>query len=235
MCIRDSLQNGESKTGQFNTETFDDAIGRSDFVGVSDNLDYQQRSLTNLLLHGKHVNSDTGWELDWKLAPTISLLDDPDIRSTAFSVRGDEFIINAGEGGNPSRIWRNLQEFNINGRVDFAKDLKISERDAKLKFGGSYLFKERDYEILQFNIQFFGAQPVLTGDPNQLLEDDNLYPNGSIILNSGNGDPNPNEYNSTIDNAAAYASLEFEPAENLKAVIGLRAENYIQRLSLIHI
>lgn len=223
------LQNGESKTGQFSTETFDDAIGRSDFVGVSDNLDYQQRSLTNLLLHGKHVNNDTGWELDWKLAPTISLLDDPDIRSTAFSVRGDEFIINAGEGGNPSRIWRNLEEINVNGRVDFAKDLKISQREAKLKFGGSYLFKERDYEILQFNIQFFGAQPVLTGDPNQLLEDDNLYPNGSVILNSGNGDPNPNEYNSTIDNAAAYASLEFEPAENLKAVVGLRAENYIQR------
>ena len=223
------LQNGESRTGQFSTETFDDAVGKSDFIGVTDNLEYQQRSMTNVLLSGKHYMGESGWELDWRLSPTLSLLEDPDIRSTSFSRRGESFIINAGEGGNPTRLFRDLEELNINGRVDLTKELKIADRDAKLKFGGSYLYKERDYEILAFNIQFFGPQPIWNGDPNQILETNNTFPNGVVFYNEGNGDPNPNEYNSDIRNTAGYVSLEFQPIEKLRAVLGLRGENYIQR------
>jgi uncharacterized protein (UPF0261 family) len=55
------------------------------------------------------------------------------------------------------------------------------------------------------------------------LLEDNLWPNGTVYYNSGNNDPNPNQYNSNAFNAAAYISDEFNPSERLKAIIGLRA------------
>ncbi len=223
------LQNGESKSGQFNIENFDDAIGQSDFLAISDNIEYQQRGLTNILLNGKHINSDAGWEIDWRVSPTLSILEDPDIRKTAFSTRNDAFFINAGEGGNPSRIWRSLEEVNVNGRFDFTKQLQIAKRDAKLKVGASHLFKERDYEILQFDMQFFGRQPQWNGEANDILAEDNLFPNGVVYYASGNNTPNPNQYNSTVNNTAGYLSLEFAPMDKLKAVVGLRGEKFVQK------
>jgi TonB-dependent receptor len=103
------------------------------------------------------------------------------------------------------------------------------ERDAKLKFGVSYLFKERDYEILFFDLQRFGAAPELNGDPNNVLIQQNIFPTGVYYYQTGNSDPNPNEYNSTVDNTAAYISSEFELTPKLKTVAGLRVENYVQR------
>src|SRR5690606_41789431 len=39
---------------------------------------------------------------------------------------------------------------------------------------------------------------------------------------------NPNEYDAVSNTAALYISNEFSPAQNLKAIVGLRAEKYDQ-------
>jgi outer membrane receptor protein involved in Fe transport len=58
-----------------------------------------------------------------------------------------------------------------------------------------------------------------------------LYPNkpNSLYYQSGNNDPNPNTYESNINNTAFYVSNEFELIKGLKTILGIRAENYIQR------
>jgi hypothetical protein len=61
------------------------------------------------------------------------------------------------------------------------------------------------------------------------LQEENLWPNGTVYYGSGNNDPNPNQYNSNSTNAAAYVSEEFNPSEKLKAIIGVRAEYFVQR------
>ena len=223
------LQNGESRAGKFFIDNDGAATGQSGYFASSNNLDYSQRALTNVLLNGEHYNSNGSWKIDWRLSPTFSSITDPDVRKTAFTLTAVDTSFIAGAGGNPSRIWRYLDELNMVGKVDLTKDYKLLGESAKLKFGASHVYKQRDYEILSYNLQFFGRQPDFSGDPNKVLTDENLYPNGTLYYTSGNNSPNPNAYNSNVNNTGIYVSNEFEPFSHLKAIIGLRGENYVQR------
>lgn len=224
------LQNGVSRSAKFDIFNNSDALGQSGYDAFSDNVEYEERGITNLLLNGEHFSEDGYWSIDWRLATTLSKMEDPDIRKTAFTdVAGNQLRFVGGAGGNPSRIWRFLDEVNYVAKVDFTKKHQLFARDAKLKFGLAQLFKERDYNILSYNLAFFGSQPTWTGDASEVLTDETLYPNGTLYYISGNNEPNPNQYNSTASNTAVYVSSEFNPTKRLKAIIGLRAENYVQR------
>ncbi|MGB6036175.1 MAG: TonB-dependent receptor, partial [Cryomorphaceae bacterium] len=50
-----------------------------------------------------------------------------------------------------------------------------------------------------------------------------------IYYQSGNNNPNPNEYQSNVLNTAFYISNEMNLLPRLKTILGLRAENYVQR------
>jgi TonB-dependent receptor len=225
------LQNGEKRSAQFSIFDNGEAPGKSGFIGYSNNLEYNQRGLTNLMLNGVHYNGDASWKVDWRAAGTLSTLEDPDIRKTAFTIdpNTNDSSFLAGAAGNPSRIWRALDEVNVVGKLDFTREHDLFERKAKLKFGGSYTFKERDYEILSYDVQFFGRQPEFGGDPENVLKDENLYPNGKVYYSSGNNVPNPNEYNSDINNTAFYISSESRPFNKLTAFVGVRGEKFVQR------
>jgi TonB-dependent receptor len=225
------LQNGESRAGQFMIDNSGDAVGQSGYLGQRDNLEYNQRSLSNLLLNGTHTFKNNGWKLDWRVSPTFSTSDDPDIRVAGLSFGGPTgYQINSGEVGTPSRIWRSLSELNVVGKFDISRKYTFKGADANLKFGGSYTFKERDYEILSYNMAFVGGQQQFAEyDLNQLMVEDNIYPYGlRVYYQSGNVYPNPNAYNSSATNTAFYVSNEASLFSNLKVVLGLRGEKFVQ-------
>lgn len=225
------LQNGESRAAQFNIDNDPEAVGQSGYFAFSNNLEYNQRSMSNLLLNGTHVLGADRWEIDWRLSPTLSLSEDPDIRKTAFTERPLDTLFMAGAGGNPSRIWRSLNEISLAGRFDVSYKYRVLNRTAKLKFGVANTFKTRGYEILFFDMQFFGNQDWLSTDPNDILQPDNIYPNqpNSVYYQSGNNNPNPNEYQSSINNTGLYVSNEFDITSRLKTLLGVRMEYYVQR------
>ena len=226
------LQNGVSTTGKFFIDNSEDAPGQSGYTADSYNLEYGQRSITNFMLNGVNYFDNTNWEINWRSAMTLSSMTDPDIRKTAYtlSLTGADPRFNAGAGGFPSRIWRYMDEVNYANRLDITREYDLFDMPAKWKFGGSYVYKERDYEVLSYNMQFFGAQPDFEGDPAEILVDENIYGNGgTIYYQSGNPDPNPNAYNSNVNSYAAYMSNELSPFEKLKVYVGLRAEQYTQR------
>ncbi len=225
------LQNGVSKAGTFSIDNDGAAVGQSGYFADSDNLEYNQRSLSNVMLHGTHLFKESGWEIDWRVSPTYSSSEDPDIRKTAFTVTSLDTSFSAGAGGNPSRIWRSLSEINTTAKIDATKKYQWLDEDAVFKAGLSHNFKYRDYEILFFDMQFFGNQNWDNPDQSDVLNEENIYPNSpnSIYYQSGNSDPNPNAYESNVQNFGFYVSNEFKPLPGLKAILGLRAENYVQR------
>ncbi|UXP30590.1 TonB-dependent receptor [Reichenbachiella agarivorans] len=225
------LQNGESTAMKLNIDNDGDAaIGQSGYQASADNLSYNQRGLTNVMLNGEHNNSNGNWNVEWKLASTFSNMVDPDIRRTAFTITpSGNSVFSPGAGGYPSRTWRYLDEVNLVGKIDVARKYMFLGEDAKVKFGVSHVYKQRDYEILTYNMQFFGSQPDFGGDPDKVLEDQYIYPNGPVYFQTGNNTPNPNAYNSNLNNTAFYISNEFNPLTNLKAIVGLRAEKFTQR------
>lgn len=225
------LQNSESKAGKFDILNNSNAAGQSGYVAYSDNLSYNQRSLTNLLVHGKHTMKENKWEVEWGVSPTLSISKDPDIRKTAWTVSPGVTNFQPGAGGNPSRIWRDLMEINAHAKGDATFKYQIKKRDANLKFGASYIFKNRDYRILFFDMQFWNPQ-VWSANPtaDEVLHPDNIFPNNpnGIYYASGNSTPNPNEYQSSVHNTGLYVRNDMTLAKNFKLIIGVRGEYYLQ-------
>ncbi|MHC1774271.1 MAG: TonB-dependent receptor [Lentimicrobium sp.] len=220
------LQNGESKAGEFE---FSKSNQGSVFSGIQHNLEYNQRSMTNLLINGKHFFK--GWDINWKISPTISSIEDPDVRFTRYELRDGAFSIST-ESGFPERIWRDLKERNLSGVLHVTKDLTVFKEKSKLNFGGGYTFKERDFSILNYSINIRNV-PLL-GDPNEIFLEDNLWPrNGNANQGTTYEAPfipfNPNEFNSSNSNIAAYVGWEFKPGKDLRAIVGVRTEKFEQR------
>ena len=228
------LQNGESEAGIFDYSGSDQG---SAFDAYQHNIDYSQRSLTNLLLEGKHNFDESKWEINWKLSPTISKIDDPDVRFVRYEKQdGGTFGIGT-EVGFPERIWRELDEINLSGKIDVERKFTFMGDDANVKFGVANTFKERDFSIRSFALNIRNIP--LTGNPDELFFEENLWPyNGDI--NRGTTyearfvPTNPNSFNSKANVSAGYISTELTLSEKLKSVVGLRVENYIQFYSGIN-
>lgn len=222
------LQNGESKAGIFDYLNSDQG---AIFNGYQHNLEYSQRSLTNVLFSGKHLMEDNDWEVEWRVAPTLSIIKDPDIRFTRYEERNDSLIIGT-EAGFPERIWRELNEKNLAGKLGFTKGFQFLNRDAKLKFGSAYVYKTRDFIIRNFALNVRDVN--LTGDPDELFAPENVWPmNGDITKGTTYEvsfmPNNPNKYNSNVHNMGGYIAAELNPFKRISTTVGVRVENYIQR------
>lgn len=223
------LQNGETKAGIF---TYLNRDQGANFDAFQHNLEYSQRSLSNILLNGNHFLKDNLWEIEWKLSPTRSSMKDPDIRYTRYRTDsgGREFTIGT-ESGPPERIWRYLLEDNIVGILNAKRDYQLFGKDAKLKFGMGHTFKNRAYRIESFQI-FPDGNAELTGDPNELFRPENLWSedNSDGLIYAPLFYPrNTNKYDANINNTSAFVSSEFSPLPRLKTILGVRAENYLHR------
>lgn len=224
------LQNGISSAGKFSINNSSAAVGQSGYVATSDQLFYNQRSLTNILIHGTHLMGND-WELDWRISPTFSTSDDPDIRKTAFTHNGNEYLFSAGAAGFPSRIWRELDETNISAKIDLSKEYPLFSQPAIVKFGAGYNFKTRDYKITKMGYQFSDLNLTFNEpDASLVLQPERIYGSDQ----GGNTYIIPeispsNTYESNVNNMAFYISNEFYPLIRLKTILGLRMENYVMR------
>ena len=217
------IQNGESRAAIYNhAERIANNIDALKY-----NLDYGQRSVSNLLLSGKHSNEDATFLTEWKLSPTLVSADDKDVRTTTFVREGADWTIRS-DAGVPTRIWRDLDEINLVGKVDFTKKMNLFTRDASLKFGGLYSYKQRDYAINQYEIRSINVNHAdLDGDPNGILAPEHIWTVGSNAGYYMNGQYEAaNTFDANQHTGALYVSAEFRPFEKLRTIVGVRAEQY---------
>lgn len=227
------LQNGESKSGLLEQQ---DLIA-SNNEQIRHNLEYSERSITNMLIGGEHLLNGTDWVLEWNVSPTYSRIADKDVRMTKYVVERDgegnitNYSIDPSEGAFPKRIWRNLDEYSLANRVDITREHDLFGDVAKLKFGVAYTYKMRDYTILDYELRTLGNLTGLTGNGDELMSDDFLWdatnPSRSGSYIHGQFQEN-NTYSGVQSIAAVYASEEFQINKKLKSVLGLRLEKYDQ-------
>ena len=225
------IQNGESSAG-----IFDQTVSLNDSKDLlKHNVEYTQRSITNILLSGTHTfNNESEWKLNWKISPSISSIKDKDIRTTSFEINDEgKYLIPL--NGKPSRIWRNLDETNIVSKVDLQKKLKLFNRDAKLKFGALNSYKEREYDIYSFRVNVPTNLGVIdNGNPDNLFKAENTWTptntiGNHIALYTNGGVERGKNYDANQMNISTYSSIEFKINDKIKSVIGLRAENFVQK------
>ena len=226
------IQNGESEASRFRQEN---RIISSNLI-KKDNLIYTQRSISNALLTGKHsLGTQNDWTIEWKISPSYARVYDKDFRVTPFRIStnpntGEEtYTIQPSESGDASRFFRDLNEKSVSSKLDITKNHKLFDRDAKLKFGGAYTYKKRDFQITQFafpllrlNSAFFG------GDPDQLLLDQNIYnpeTNSGVYVRRDSNDSD--SFNSNMQIGSGYVSEEFKFTDWFNAIAGVRFEKFI--------
>jgi len=227
------IQNGESSAGFFNQVISQDGVGGGLEPLTKNAITYTERSVTNLLFSGDHrLSSDENpLNLEWKISPTFSKVMDKDHRITPLQQadNGDSFI-SPSASTFPIQLWRNLIEESWSGKVDLDKKVELFGRPAKLKFGGGYTYKFRDFSIddYTFNIQGDDAF-IASGDVDQLLNSNNIWnpdsDNGTFLVFGDQFNPN-DAYEGEQGIAATYFSAEFNLSENFKTVLGIRTENF---------
>ena len=230
-------QNGESRSAQLWQRDYRE----NPYVMFRNNLEYTQRSVTNILISGKHSIDSSAWELEWKLSPTFSKIDEPDIRLTAFELTDDEnpvYVIAPSTGAVASRTYRYLTEQNYNAKIDLERKFKAKDGNDmdKLSFGVLETFKQRDYSIedYRFNVQQANTEITFNGDANSFLSDENIWvPASEESQDSGvyvQGQKQPsNTYNAKQNIASAYLMHEYSLTKRLKTIYGVRfehAQNY---------
>ncbi len=225
------IQNGESRASIFNQQN---RIQNSNRI-KKDNLIYTQRSITNLLFNGKHtLGSDSEWTIDWKIAPSLALVYDKDFRVSPFRVTVDEetgeeiFTIEPSESGLPTRIFRDLEEGNIVGKIDASQKHTLFNKEAKIKFGGGYTYKSREFAVERFSFPLLNIPTdFANGDPDLILDEENVY---NASTNSGVHVRRDSGVSDTFDSqmsiASAYVSEEFKVTDWFQAIVGLRFEQF---------
>ncbi len=223
------IQNGESSAAYIRQDNFN----VNSNVIFKDVLTYTQRSITNVLLNGEHANEDGSWKVSWKLSPTLSRIYDKDLRTTPFRFNDEtgNFSISPSESGDPSRIWRDLEEINIAGKLDFTRRHQLFGRDAKFKFGGAHTLKQREFIVDQFSHPVQSREGNFSlgfgGDADQVLALENIYSNvtreGTYVRRDSNIS---DSFDSEITVSAGYLSDEFRFSDRFNAIIGLRLEKF---------
>lgn len=202
-------------------------------VSMVDNLEYTERSLSNLIVSGEHSLADNTFHVAWSGGLTLAEINDKDVRITPFTVNPSDggLTIEPSEGGEPNRIWRSLDEQNYVGKLDLTKDFKFRDHDSKLKFGVSNIYKTREFRIDDFFLSIRGSQPDLNlnADPDRLLIDENV-----ISADEGLGVAiqdrfvESNSYEGRINILGAYVMGEIGLTDKLKTILGVRVEQYDQ-------
>ncbi len=222
------IQNGESQASFLTQENF--SVNSN--LNQRDVLVWTERSITNGLLNGIHTFDDTNWTLEWKFSPTLSKIFDKDFRVTPFRInQNGTLTISPSESGDPTRIWRELEEINYAGKLDVTRKHTLFGRDAKFKVGGAYTFKNREFIVDQFAHPIQSRQGNFSlnfnGDPDLVLADQFIY---RVDTQEGTYTRRDSNISDTFDSdiivAAGYLHEELKFSDRFNAIVGVRLETF---------
>lgn len=202
----------------------------------------QIRSLSSGQLGGEHrFGGQGGLRAEWMGSYTLSSQNEPDLRyfNNLREIVGGDTIYNANSNNvaPPSHYFRDMEEVNMEGKVDFELPVKVlSSLESKLKFGGSYLSRSRDFRERIFQYRVTPGTTRFTGNPDEYLVEDNLGWTGKTGNRNNFGlivrdeTINGGSYLGEEELPAAYFLLDWQLANNLKISAGARYEGTNIRL-----
>ncbi|MCB9231247.1 MAG: TonB-dependent receptor [Bacteroidia bacterium] len=201
---------------------------------------YLQRSINVMQAQGDHLFANANnFKIDWIGSYSISRQETPDLRffSNDYHVLNGDTIYQLQPAlyNNPSRFYRDLQENNLDSRVNF--ELPFNQwkgLESKLKFGGAYTMRDRFFRERRLEIVNVSGNINYNGDPADYLSQENMgvigttqTPSGTIY-NYGNvvndATQARNNYDGSQKIMAAYAMTILPVTPKLKTILGARYE-----------
>ena len=221
-----NIKSGESNALDVRFEEFLE----NPYQGLGNLMTHTERNITSIPVSGVYNMGENKISIDWKVAPSFARVYDKDFRKTVFEINGDNLLLNSSTTQWPTRLWRNLEEDALVGNFNFSLNYKTKKFDNKLRFGAAYSMKDRAFTTNNYSIAFKGLTSSLNGDANQILQQDNIWtladPQGTYTIGSFQ---RTNQYDAESTTLAGYISNEMRLSDALKAVFGVRYEQYITR------
>lgn len=196
-------------------------------------IEYTERSLSTGQLKGNHVIGGRRIKVDWVGAYTLSTQDEPDLKyfnNLRFGV-GPEYSYDAVSNNvrPASRYFRDMEETNMDGKVDVEIPVTIRSMESKIKAGASFVSKDRQFNetIIQYKPEGY-AKPY-NGNIDEYFDEPNLglvgrsdqIQYGLIIQDQTTGG---GTYNGKETVPAAYVMIDWQITSTLKVSTGARFE-----------
>ena len=205
-------------------------------------LQWLERSLNTAQLKGEHYFENLSkLHFNWMGSATYSYQDEPDMRFFTNSYypennEKNQYAIEPSIYKVPARYYRFLKEANFNFKGDFILELGSGNDTPKLKFGGSFLYKDRDFSDKRIDYKFQFPQNTYNGNVTEFLADENIGlnfadynsttgQNFGIYVQGNPGDDLKNSYTANQQVASTYALLDTKFGSILRIVAGLRYEH----------
>lgn len=202
-----------------------------DFFFQGRALECLERSISAVQVKGDHVFGERGIRLDWTSAITGATQTEPDLR----------YFNNLRLGPGPDYNWdvlsnnikpashyfRDMRESSQDFKVNVEVPVRIGTHDSKVKFGGSYVTKERTFD--EKIIQYRNSRGAIryTGDVDAYFDEANLgmigepFQYGLYIRDETSG---VGSYTGKEKVPAAYAMIDWQVSRSLKISTGVRYE-----------
>jgi TonB-dependent receptor len=201
-----------------------------------------EKSMLNSVLEGEHqLSSGNKSKLNWNLSFSQITNDQPDLRRLTYSklitAPADEpYQAQVQRGATPSTAGRFFSELSENiygAAVNYSLPVELLDNTQTLKVGLLKQYKDRNV-----NARVLGyvdntssadeARALLTLPQDQLFDPANIAVDKIFIDDITNPS---NNYDGSGDLNAGYAMLTGTLAKKIKATVGLRVENYIEKLN----
>jgi outer membrane receptor protein involved in Fe transport len=202
--------------------------------------DFVERSITTAQLKGSHYIENLGnGTIDWVSSFTLSGQSQPDFRLFAYDwEKGVGYEIKQQAYQPPARFYRDMDEKNFDTKIHYSKPLFIGDKKGELKFGGAFLYKDREFTEFQYdyldNLKSFGMfdNDVTTGEqfinPDRILtfiDDKNIvtgFSTPGMYMRSNR--QLSNTYRGQQSVIGAYAMANLPMGDKWKAIFGVRYE-----------
>ncbi len=189
-------------------------------------LAYLERALNSYQLHGKHVLPNfNNTIIEWLSSYTGMTQDEPDMRFFENLIEKSTNQAYIKTNDVPTRYYREMDELNFFNKLDIEIPFKLSEKPGKVKFGGNYIYKERNLDEVKFDLRA-GNRNIPPLGADYYLEN-NIISTTNPIGYSYEVDHNNDLINSYYANQsviAAYIMADFYLLKKLRVVTGARIE-----------
>lgn len=207
------------------------AIARSGFFyyegqpNIDKNLAFLERKFDSYQLHGKHVFPSLNKMMaTWLVSYTDMNQNEPDLRFFEY-LQPNDTTMRIKTNDAPARFYRTMQEENIHANLDFELPVTLLGDQGKIKFGGSYIDKDRNLDETKFEIQsnesFFTNTDISSFLENYIITEEN--PTGYFYVADAEQDSN-NSYTGRQKVIAGYAMFDLPVAQKLRIIAGARVE-----------
>lgn len=187
-------------------------------------LGFIERSITSYQLKGDHLLEGLGrMRINWIASLTESTQDEPDLKFFTYTQQDDLYSIQASVSSLPGRYYRDLNEDNFNGRINFELPYKAwAGLESKIKFGFSFTDKTRAFreDRIEYYSNLFNFDGNIDGYlTDNLVNNDKSSGTYPVILTQPS-----NNYDADQSVVAGYLMTELAITGKLKFIGGARLE-----------